>query len=565
MNLLQDVRFGFRMLAKDPGFTAIVLITLALGIGANTTIFTLVNAVLFRGLPFERADRVVSISSTNLGKGRNRMPASYPDFADWRAHSKKLQALAAYGTFSATLNDAGGVPESYDGARMTANSFSLIGQKPLLGRDFAPDEDSHQAAPVAILGYTIWKNRYGSDPNILGKTVRINEVATTIIGVMPNGMQFPRNNDLWLPLVPTANSEKRESRGLGVFGRLADSATLPEAQTEMGQIAKSLEKEYPKSNGGIGAFVQSYNDSENGGPIRTVFLALLGAVVFVLLIACANVANLLLARSASRAKEVSIRTALGASRWRVVRQLLIESVLLGVIGGAIGLLIAVWGVRTFDLAVANAGKPYWIIFKFDYTVFAYFAGLCVGAGVLFGLAPALHVSRLDVNETLKEGGRGSSSGSAVKLLSGCMVVGELALALVLLIGAGLMIRSFLTLYGLDPGVNTNNLLTMRFNLPELKYPTRESRAAFEERLLPRLASIPGVESVALTTNLPLGGSGSYPFELEGQPPVEKDKRPTVSALTITPDYFQAVGAPVLRGRPFDAADGAPGKPSVIVK
>jgi putative ABC transport system permease protein len=564
MNLLQDVRFGFRMLAKDTGFTAIVLITLALGIGANTTIFTLVNAVLFKGLPFERADRVVSIASMNLKKGRNRMGVSYPDFADWRAHSRKFQALAAYSTFSATLNDAGGVPERYDGARMTANSFSLIGQKPLLGRDFSPEEDSRQAAPVVILGYSIWKNRYGSDPNILGKTVRVNEVGATIIGVMPNGMRFPRNNDLWLPLVPTGNWEKRESRGLGVFGRLADSANLPQAGTEMEQIAKTLEKEYPKSNVGIGALVQSYNDSENGGPIRTVFLALLGAVVFVLLIACANVANLLLARSASRAKEISIRTALGASRWRVVRQLLIESVLLGVIGGSIGLLLSVWGVRMFDLAVANSGKPYWIVFKFDYTVFAYFAGLCVGAGILFGLAPALHISKLDVNETLKEGGRGSSAGSRIKYLSGFMVVSELALALVLLIGAGLMIRSFLKLYGLDTGVNPNNLLTMRYNLPDLKYPTPESRAAFHERLMPRLASIPGVESVALTTNLPLQGSANYPFELQGQAPVEADKRPTVSALTITSKYFQTVGAQVIRGRSFDDSDGAPGKPSVIV-
>jgi predicted permease len=552
------------MLAKDPAFTAVVVVTLALCIGANTTVFTLVNAVLFKGLPFEHADRVMALSSTNLRKGSNRMGTSYPDFADWRTHSRKFQSLAAYSTFFATLNDSGGVPESYDGARMTANSFSLIGQKPLLGRDFSAGEDSRQAAPVAILGYTIWKNRYGSDPNVLGRTVRINEVATTVIGVMPSGMQFPRNNDLWLPLVPTDNSEKRESRGLSVFGRLSGGATKAEAQTEMDQLSKTLEKEYPKSNAGIGALVQTYTDSENGGSIRTVFLALLGAVVFVLLIGCANVANLLLARSVSRSKEISIRTALGASRWRVIRQLLIESVLLGVIGGAIGLFLAIWGVRMFDVALANSGKPYWIKFVMDYTVFGYLAGLCVLTGILFGLAPALHISKLDVNETLKEGGRGSSAGLRVRLLSGFMVVSELALALVLLIGAGLMIRSFLKMYGLDTGVNPNNLLTMRYNLPELKYPTRESRAAFEERLMPRLASIPGVESVALTSNLPLSGSGSYPFELEGQAPVEKDKRPTVSALTITPDYFQAVGTPVLRGRPFTVSDGAPGKPAVIV-
>jgi hypothetical protein len=258
------------MLAKDPGFTAVVVITLALAIGANTTVFTLVNAVLLKGLPLERADQVMALSSTNLSKGRNRMGVSYPDFADWRAHTRKFQGLAAATFQSMTLNDRGGVPENYTGARMTANSFSLIGQKPLIGRDFSPGEDQRTAAPVAILGYSIWKNRYGSDPTILGRTVRINEVATTVIGVMPNEMRFPQNQDLWLPLVPTGNWEKRDSHGLNVFGRLADGATLKEAQTEMDQLAKTLQKEYPKSNAGIGVFVQSYNDSANGGPIRTV-------------------------------------------------------------------------------------------------------------------------------------------------------------------------------------------------------------------------------------------------------------------------------------------------------
>jgi putative ABC transport system permease protein len=563
MNLLQDVRFGFRMLAKDPAFTAVVVTTLALCIGANTTVFTLVNAVLFKGLPFEHADRLMALSNNNLGKGRNRMGVSYPDLVDWRAHTRKFQGFAASTNQSMTLNDRGGVPESYIGARVSANCFSLIGQKPLIGRDFAPDEDKRNAAPVVILGYSIFKNRYGGDTGVLGRTVRINEVATTVIGVMPDGMKFPQNEDLWLPLVPT-DLDKRDSRGLNVFGRLIGGATLAEAQTDMDQLAKTLAKEYPKSNAGIGVLVQTYNDSANGGPIRTVFLALLGAVVFVLLIGCANVANLLLARSVSRSKEISIRTALGATRWRVIRQLLIESVLLGVMGGAIGLFLAVWGVRMFDVATANTGKPYWIKFAMDYTVFGYLAGLCVLTGILFGLAPALHISKLDVNETLKEGGRGSSAGSSVKLLSGCMVVSELALALVLLIGAGLMIRSFLKLYGLDTGINPNNLLTMRYNLPDLKYPTPESRAAFEERLMPRLASIPGVESVALTSNLPLQGSANYPVELQGQAPVEADKRPTTSTLTITPQYFQAVGALVIRGRSFDDSDGAPGKPSVII-
>ncbi len=372
------------------------------------------------------------------------------------------------------------------------------------------------------------------------------------------------NADLWLPLVPTGNWEKRESRGLEVFGRLAVGATLAEAQAELDLLAKTLQKEYAKTNEGVGAVVKPYNDVFNGGEIRTIFLALLGAVGFVLLIACANVANLLLARSLSRAKEISIRSALGASRWRVIRQLLIESVLMGLVGGVIGLALSMWGVRMFDLAVANTGKPYWIIFSMDFTVFGYLAALCILTGVLFGLAPALHISKLDVNENLKETGRGTSAGSRIKYLSGFMVVSEVALAVVLLAGAGLMIRSFLKLYSLDPGVNTKNLLTMRFNLPELKYATPESRVGFVERLMPRLASIPGVESVALTSNVPLGGSSNSAFELQGQAPVDVNKRPTISSLIVSPEYFQTMGARVLRGRPFDDSDGTPAKASVIV-
>src|SRR5260370_12783399 len=314
MNFLQDVRFGFRMLAKDPAFTAVVVITLALGIGANTTVFTLVNAVLFKGLPFERADRVMSIQSRNLSKGRNRMSSSYPDFVDWRQHTRKFLVLAASTGQGVTLNDRGGVPENYQGSRVTVNTFSLIGQKPRIGRDFMPNEDQGSAVPVVILGYSIWKNRYGVDPNIQGRSVRINEVATTVIGVMPDGMKFPQNNDLWLPLVPSDSWEKRGNRGLDVFGRLAGGATLREAQAEMDQLAKPLEKEYPKSNAGISVLVQTYNDSANRGPIRAVFLSLLCAVGFGLLIACANVANLLLARSVSRANEISIPTAFVASR-----------------------------------------------------------------------------------------------------------------------------------------------------------------------------------------------------------------------------------------------------------
>jgi predicted permease len=564
MSFFEDLRFGARMLTKDPKFTAVVVLALALGIGANTTVFTLVNAVLFRGLPFERADRIMHISSTRVSRGNDRMGVSYPDFKDWKAQTKTFQDLGAFSLETANLSDQGNVPERYSGGRITANTFSMLGQKPMLGRDFLPEEDKPGTAMVVILGHGIWKTRYGQDPRIIGRAIRVNDVPATVVGVMPEGMKFPLNEDLWMPLIPVGEWEKRDAHDLNVFGRLKDGATLASAGAEIEHLAKTLETNYPKTNKGIGSLVRTYNDVFNGGQIRVLFLALLGAVGFVLLIACANVANLLLSRSLARAKEVSIRTALGASRWRVVRQLLIESVLLGLLGGLVGLMLSLWGVRMFDLAVADVGKPYWIKFTMDYAVFGYLTAICLTTGLLFGLAPALHMSKVDINRTLKEGTRGSGGSSRVKYLSGTLVVGELALALVLLAGAGLMIRSFLKLYDLDQGFNPKNILTMRYMLNDAKYPTPDSRVHFAEQLLTRLASVAGVDSVAVVSNLPMQGAANWRFEIEGQASVEKEKRPAESGITISPDYFRVLGIDVLRGRAFNSSDGLPGKTAVIV-
>ncbi|HLJ47613.1 MAG TPA: ABC transporter permease [Bryobacteraceae bacterium] len=565
MTFVQDLRFAVRMLVKTPGFTVVVVAMLALGIGVNTTVFTLVNAVLFRGLPFEHADRVMHLSCTNVSQGRERLGVSYPDFRDWRSQSKVFEALAAFQFVSADFSDNKTTPERYDAARLSVNAFNLIGQRPILGRDFLPEEERPGAPSVCILGYSVWKGRYGGDQSILGKTIRINNVPTTIVGVMAEGMRFPVTQDLWLPLVPTAEFEKRDHRPLNVFGRLAVSATLPEARAEMDTITKRLQRDYAKTNAGVAALIQPYNDAYNGGPIRILFLALLGAVGFVLLIACANVANLLLARAMSRAREVSIRAALGASRWRVVRQLLIESVMLGVMGGVVSLAFSIWGVRAFDLAVANAGKPYWIKFTMDYSVFGYFAGISILTGIVFGLIPALHASKLDINEALKEGGRGSSGGSRMKSLSGALVVGELALALVLLSGAGLMVRSFLNLYILDLGVNTDNLLTMRYGLSDSKYPKAESLVQFHEKLLAGIRSLPGVESAAIASNIPMTGSDGWNYEVEGEAPQpDKTKRRAVSGMVISAGYFEACGTKIRRGRAFADRDGGTSTPTVIV-
>jgi predicted permease len=564
MSLAQEVKFGVRLLAKDRGLTAVAVLALALGIGANTTIFTLVNAVLFRGLPFDPDHRILYLSASNPSRNVRFLDLSYPEFQDWRAESKRFEGLAGMSGFTLNLSDRESPPERYNGLRITPNSFSLIRQAPILGRDFLPEDEKPGAASVVILGHGIWQNRYGGRPDILGRTVRLNDAPAEIIGVMPQGFRFPVNADLWVPLVPEGNWTKRDFRAMWAFGKLADAATLEEARSELSTIARRLEAEYKSTNEGVVPVVMPYNDRFNGGEIRTVFLALLGAVGFVLLIACANVANLLLARSFSRTREVSIRMALGASRWRVVRQLLVESVLLGVLGGVAGLLVAIWGVRMFELAVADVNKPYWIVFTMDYKVFGYLAAICLGTGVLFGLVPALQASKADFHDALKEGGRTASGGKRARWLAGGLVVVELALAVVLLVGAGLMIRSFLNLYGMQTVEGSDQILTMRLNLVNVKYPKPEDRLGFYERLLPRLAGVPGVGAAGVTTDLPLAGAADRPVEIEGAPPVEPAQRPVVRSVIISPDYLRVVGAQVLRGRAFDETDGTPGKRTVIV-
>ena len=564
MGLLQDLRYAARLIIKERWFAAVAIVALSLGIGMNATVFTLVNAVLIRGLPFRDSAQLYMLG-TQPAQGRP-VGVSYPDLVDWRAQTRTFTGLGAFGFGTFNISDDRGLPEQVRGNLLTANAFGILGQQPLLGRDFAPDEDKKGAEAVVILGHSVWMNRYGADPNVLGRAIRVNGQPATIVGVMPEGMKFPTNADMWMPLVPTAEHERRTSRFLGVFGRLRDGATRAEAQTELNGIAGRLAAQYPDTNKDFKAVqVQTFNERFNGGPIRVVFLALMGAVGFVLLIACANVANLLLSRSAHRAREVAVRVALGATRWRVVRQLLIEAILLGFIGGAVGLVLALVGVRLFDSAVQDSGKPYWIQFTMDYTVFAFMAAVCVLTGVLFGLAPALQVSKTNVNEVLKEGGRGTAGGRRARWLSGTMVVVELALTIVLLVGAGLMIRSFLKIYSMDIGIRTESLMTMRMQLPDTKYKTPETRLAFYDRLAPRLAAIPGADAVAVTTSVPPFGAGSRKLEIDGRTAGKAlEQLPDVTVVTISPGFFDTVGVQLQRGRSFAETDGAPGSETVIV-
>jgi predicted permease len=484
---------------------------------------------------------------------------------DWREQSQAFSGLAGWSNSSMNIADDRGMPEQARGAYLTPNAFSILGQQPLLGRDFS-DEDAQPGRDRAvIIGYRIWRNRYSGDPNILGKLTRVNGQPAVIVGVMPEGMQFPQNNDIWAVDVPTKEQERRSSRSLTVFARARPGVNQRAAQTEANGIAARLIGQYSQDYQEVsGAVLETFNQRFNGGPIRAVFLSMMGAVAFVLLIACANVANLQLSRSAARAREVAVRIALGATRWRIVRQLLIESVLLGLAGGLIGLGLAYFGVRAFDAAVADSGKPYWIIFTMDLTVFGFLAAVCIVTGVLFGIAPALHVSRTNVNEILKEGGRGNAGGGRTRWLTGTMVVVEVALTLVLLVGAGLMVRSFLNLYRLDIGIKTDRLMAMQLQLSGDKYQKPEARREFFERLQPRLAAIPGTEAVAITTGMPPFGSGTRRFEVDGRPSPKFDDAPQTGAITISPSFFAAAGVSVIRGRGLTDADGATGAENVVI-
>ena len=507
----QDIRFGARLLRKSPGFTAVAVLTLAIGIGMNATVFTLTNAVLFKGFPFDKNNLIYYLGSRNLSGNRANGRVSYPDFRDWRAQAKSFSGLAAAKNTPISLSDDSGLPDTYFAGQMTANSFQVIGQNPVIGRNFTSADEALGAPPVAILTYGLWERRYGKDPSIIDRTIRINGVPTSVIGVMPRGVIFPNELVLWVPMVPSADTEKREVRNLIVFGRMAEGITVKSARAEMETIANNLQSEYPVTNHGFAPVVLNYNEFTNGPRFTIIFTAMLIAVGFVLLIACANLANLLLARAVGRSREIAIREALGAGRWRLIRQLLIESLMLSIVGGVLGWWIAVRAVHVFDVVVTPLGKPSWFDFSMDYRAFAYLVAISIGTGIIFSLAPALRLSKLDVNSNLNDGGRGISTGVRGKRLSGLLMIGEMALALVLLAAAGLMIRSFLNVYRATLGVNTANVLVMRVALPQTKYEQPNDRIAFHDSLNARLASLPGVESVAIAYAPPTAGSQSFPY------------------------------------------------------
>jgi predicted permease len=561
---LQDARYSARTLRLNPGFAATAVAVLALGIGINATVFTLANAVMFKNQPFNGSEKILYITGTKPARGGDYQGVSYPDYLDFRAQSKAFDSLAAFEVEGASLSDGEGFPEHYRALLVSANGFTAIGQKPAIGRDFLPADDAPGAAAVAIVSYRVWDTRYGRSPSVIGKTVRINGAPTVIIGVMAPEMRFPGDMDVWRPLIPTPQYAKRDNRFLTLFGKLADGESSSSAQAELSTIAWRLAHDYPQTNQGTGAAIRSFNQFALRDKLRSMFVAMLGAVAFVLLIACANAANLMLGRAVGRAREISIRVALGAGRWRVIRQLLMESVMLASAAGALGWFVAIGGARMFRRAIENTGPPPWLDFSMDYRVFAYICAISVASGILFGMAPAIRLSRLDVNAALKDGGRSSGTGRRGSFLSGFLVTVEMALAIVLLAGAGLMIRGFLATAAMPIGVDTRGILTMGIGLPDSRYPGAREQSAFFDRFEKQAAAIPGVRAATVASSAPGMSSMNYAYQLEGAAPVDQRAVPRIDGVVVGDNYFTVLHTGVTRGRDFTEADRAGDAPVAIV-
>jgi putative ABC transport system permease protein len=553
--LFQHLRYGIRMLSNNRGFTAVAVISLALGIGANTAIFSVVNAILLKSLPYKEPDRIVLVWGSVPSEGRDRSQVSATDVADWRSQNSVFEDVTTYQSYMPIISGIGDA-ERVPGMGVGDGYFKIIGAQPILGRDFTTEEQIDGKDEVIILGYGLWKSRFGSDPNVVGTKVLLSSRPHTIVGVMPATLRslpttlIDAPAEFYRPVGENYDEDSRSGRHLRAIARLKPGVSLEQAQSEMNLIAGRLEQQHPTANTGYGVRLVALPEDTVGG-LRPTLLLLLGAVVFVLLIACANVGNLLLARSTARHKEIAIRAALGASRIRLVRQFLTESVLLALVGGALGLLLAVWGTSLME-TVGSHVSPLLSGIAIDTRVLGFTVAISVLTGIAFGLAPALHLSSLDLNESLKEGSRGSSAGRN-PLRSG-LVVSEVALALVLLVCAGLMIKSVLRLRDVSPGFNPTNLLTMNASLPSAKYPKGPDRVAFFARMLERVGALPGVEASGLTSVLPFSGNFDGRGLAVEDHPKPRGEEISVDLYISTPGYLRAMAIPVIKGRELTEQD-----------
>jgi putative ABC transport system permease protein len=571
--LIEDLKFGLRMLAKNPGFTAVAVITLGLGIAANTAIFSVVSGILLRKPPVRDPDRVMMVLSVNRAKGwadSPEHPVSAPDFLDWRkdSHSfEEMAAIAPWDDFTLTGQEE---PQRVAGMRVSANFFHLLGVNPSLGRTFGAGEDEEGRDHVAILSYGLWQTHFASDPSLIGKIVKLNGESYTVVAVMPAGFKFiDFPAQVWVPLVfdsKQLSPAGRQSRSFYVFGRLKPEATVEQAQAEMTTTSQRMELTYPEADKGCEArlislqefLIEDFN-------IRPALMMLMGTVGLVLLIACANIAGLLLARGAGRTHEIAVRSAMGARRWRLVRQFLSENILIAIAGASVGLLLASWGINILHAALSYNEWVKSLEFGIDTPVLIFTISLSLLTVLLFGLVPALQVSRSDLHATLKEGGRTGGLGAARGKARRVFVVVEVALALVLLTGAGLMIKSFLETISADPGFNPRELLTAEVSLPTSKYGSPSQQAAFFKQVTEKLQNLPGAVSAAAAVDLPLtSGAGTVPFNIEGRPATPPQERPQGRYYAVGPDYLRTMEIPLITGRAFTDLDNQSAPPVALV-
>jgi putative ABC transport system permease protein len=564
--LLQDLRYASRMLRKTPALTAAAVVSLALGIGANTAIFSVVNSILLKSLPYQEPDRLVLLWGDIPAEGKTRSQVSATDVDDWQHQNSVFEDVTTYANWNATLVGAG-EPERLTGIQVGDGFFPIMRAAPLLGRTFLPEEQQPGRDNVVVLGYGLWKQRFGGDPSVVGRTVTLGTKPYTVVGVMPESFRtLPPNlvspGQFYRPVAEPHDEEERSSRHLRSIARLKPGVTVEQAQAEMNVIAGRLEREHPEANTGYGVRLVTLPE-DTVGNLRATLWTLFGAVVFVLLIACANVGNLLLARSTARRKEFAVRAALGAGRARIVRQLLTESVLLALAGGAVGLLLALWGTGLIGSLGAQV-TPLLAGVQLDNRVLAFTALVSVLSGLFFGLAPALQVSKVELNESLKEGGRSGGAGERGERLRSALIVSEVALALVLLACAGLLIKSVARLRAVDPGFRAERLLTANISLPSARYPSDASQAAFFERLARQLEAQPGVEAAGLTSVLPFSDNFDGRGLAVEDRPVPRGQEISVDLYIATPDYLRTMQIPLVEGRAIDEHDTADAAPVALV-
>lgn len=561
--MFHDLRYAFRALAGNPGFTVVAVLCLALGIGVNGTIFSVVDGVLLQPFPFPDAGRLVVLNGTNPKQRINRSTVSFADLKDWREQTTAFSGLAAFQVRSLTIVDGGTEPERYRGAAVTFNLFTLLGTPPALGRDFGPDDDRAGAEPVVLLSDDAWKRRYSADRGVIGRAVSINGRPHTVIGVMPEGFKFPETQQLWVPLAPYEEKSRRDARNNQIFARLKPGVTLPQARADLESVAARLATVYPTENEGWSALVRPLREWMLPSQVELMILAMMSAVTLVLLIACANVANLLLARASVRYREISIRTALGAGRWRIVRQLLTEAILIGIASAPLGVLLARVGIYLIYRGVPPDSIPYFIHWNLDSRTLAYTIGVSVLTGVVFGLAPALQAARPDLQSSLKEGGRGYAGGARARIRN-ALVVAEVAMSLVLLIGASLFVRSFLNLQNAKAGFDTAPLLTMRFYLPGAAYEAADAKARRVQDIAHRVQEIAGVESAFASNFVPLGGGGGGGQVLVEGKTFERGKEPSIGFVAATPRIAGTLGIALLRGREITDSEETTRTPVALV-